>query len=455
MKVLFIRPAPSPETIGLQHIMIVEPMELEILATLIKADNEVCIVDMILERKDLQYFLNKHNPDIFCVTGYITHIPVMIEYCCLAKKTNSNIITIAGGVYIEKFPEDIESKYIDYRVVRNATRAFPLLIDYIKGKTEFPPGVLRKGEALNESFLPEYDFYYPIPDRTLISKYRKKYFYVFHNKVALIKTSFGCPYKCNFCFCRRITDDNYYARPLDEVIEELVTIKEREIYIIDDDFLLSKNRIKEFIKLIKEKKINKRYLVFGRADFIATNPDIIRDFKEVGLRTVLIGLESFNNEELSGFVKQSSSNINQQAVKVLNNYKVECFAAVITSPSWDNNDFNRIGEILEKLNIKYLNLQPLTPIKGTGLDIDESSLIIERSDYARWDLAHVVIRPEKISISDYYKNIIKLYERVIIKPKYLISYIKYSPAMQYKMIKGLINIRRQYQKRISVVKDYA
>lgn len=455
MKVLFIRPAPSPETIGLQHIMIVEPLELEILATLIKADNDVSIIDMILEKRDIIYFINQHKPDIFCVTGYITHIPIMIEYCRLAKKINKNIITITGGVYVEKFPEDIDNRHIDYRVIRNATKVFPLLIDYLKGKSELPAGVLKTGEELNESLLPEYDFYTPIPDRTLTSKYRKKYFYVFHNKVALIKTSFGCTYRCKFCFCRKITDNKYYARPLDDVIEELSTIKEKEIYIVDDDFLLSKKRVKGFIDLLKENKINKRYLVFGRADFIAKNPDIIHDFKKVGLRTILVGLESFNNHELSGFIKQTSNNINQKALKVLNKYKVECFAAIITSPSWEDIDFRNVGDILEELGIKYINLQPLTPLKGTGLDIDERSLIIERNDFTRWDLAHVVIKPERMSIGDYYKNIIKLYLRVIVRPKHLIGYIKYSPAMQYKMIKGIINIYRQYQKRIMVVKDYA
>ncbi len=455
MKVLFVRPAPSPETIGLQHIMIVEPLELEILATLIKADNDVSIVDMILEKKDINYFINKHKPDIICVTGYITHIPIMIEYCRLAKKINEKIITIVGGVYIEKFPEDIDNKYVDYRVVRNATRVFPLLIDYLKGKSVMPAGVLKTGEVLDESILPEYDFYCPIPDRTLTLKYRKRYFYVFHNKVALLKTSFGCTYKCKFCFCRKITDDKYYARPLDNVIEELNTIKEKEIYIVDDDFLLSRKRVKRFIELLQEKKINKRYLIFGRADFIAKNPEIIHDFKKVGLRTILVGLESFNNHELSEYTKQTNNTINQKALRVLNKYKIECFAAVITSPSWEDTDFRKVGDILEELGIKYINLQPLTPLKGTGLDIDEGSLIIERNDFTRWDLAHVVIKPERMNIGDYYKNIIKLYLRVIVKPKHLIGYIKYSPVMQYKMIKGIINIYRQYQKRIMVVKDYA
>jgi radical SAM superfamily enzyme YgiQ (UPF0313 family) len=231
MKVLFVRPKPSPETIGLQHLMVVEPLELEILATLIKKKNEVKIVDMILEKEDLSYFINDFNPDVLCLTGYITHIPVMLNYCNTAKQINKNITTVVGGVHIEKFPEDIDDESVDYRVVRNAAIAFPQLINHLKGFSEFPDGVLKTHEILNESKLPEYDFYVPSPDRSLTEKYRDEYFYVFHNKVALMKTSFGCPYKCRFCYCRKITGDKYFARPLDEVLDELSSIKEKEIYI--------------------------------------------------------------------------------------------------------------------------------------------------------------------------------------------------------------------------------
>jgi len=34
MKILMVRPRPTSRTIGLQHLMIVEPLELEVLASL-------------------------------------------------------------------------------------------------------------------------------------------------------------------------------------------------------------------------------------------------------------------------------------------------------------------------------------------------------------------------------------------------------------------------------------
>ncbi len=445
MKVLFVRPKPSADTIGLQHLMIVEPLELEILATLIKGVHEVMIVDMILEKRNIDHFITEFNPDAICVTGYITHIPVVIRYCIAAKQIKRNIITIVGGVHVEIFPEDINHEAIDYRVIRNATKSFPLLFDFLIGKSDFPKGVLKKNESASEDNLPEYDFYSPLPDRSLTEKYRSKYFYIFHNKVALIKTSFGCPYHCIFCFCRIITGNKYNARPLNKVIAEISSIKEKEIYIVDDDFLVSVNRTNEFIRLLKEHGINKKYLVYGRADFIAANPEVIKEFKEVGLRTVIVGLESFEDIELNDFNKQTDSNTNKRAMAVLNKFKVDCYAAVIISPSWSLNDFRKAGDIMIDLGIKFVNLQPLTPLKGTGIIIDEEDLVIARSDFAKWDLAHVTIRPEKMSLTEFYKNILDLYIRIVMNPKNLVSHLKYPLTMQLKMVRGMVKVKRQYK----------
>jgi hopanoid C-3 methylase len=455
MKVLFVRPKPLPSTIGLQHLMIVEPLELEILATLIQEDHEVEIVDMILEKKSISHFLTERKPDVLCLTGYITHIPVIIEYCLTAKKINNKLITIVGGVHIEKYPEDIDNISIDYRVVRNATRAFPKLINYLYNGSEFPVEVLRFKEKLNEKDLPDYDFYVPIPDRSLTQKYRNRYFYVFHNKVALIKTSFGCPYTCHFCFCREITGGSYYERPLNEVITELQSIKEKEIYIVDDDFLLNPQRIREFIRLLKEHKINKKFLVYGRADFIASYPEIIKDFKNCGLRTVIVGLESFQDIELKEFNKKTTENINKLAMSVLNHNNIDCYAAVIISPSWNQDEFKKARKIMNELKIKFVNLQPLTPLKGIRLEIDEEKLIVNRSDFARWDLAHVTIRPEKMSIEDFYKNILDLYLKIVLNPRNLISHLKYPLYMYWKMTRGMYKVKKQYKIKIMEVTENA
>jgi radical SAM superfamily enzyme YgiQ (UPF0313 family) len=273
--------------------------------------------------------------------------------------------------------------------------------------------------------------------------------------VALIKTSYGCPYHCNFCFCRIITGDKYYTRPLDEVLDELSSIREKEIYIVDDDFLVSISRVKEFIRLLKERGIRKKFLVYGRADFIAGNPELIREFKEVGLRTVIVGLESFDDIELNSFNKQSDSNTNKRSMDVLSKYKVDCYAAVIISPSWSLSDFRKAGDIMIDLGIKFVNLQPLTPLKGTGVIVNEEDLVISRSDFAKWDLAHVTIRPEKMSLKDFYKNILDLYLRIVLNPMNLFSHMKYPLFLQIKMALGIMKVKKQYKIKIMEITENA
>ncbi len=456
MRILFLRPKPSSETIGLQHVMIVEPLELEVLASLVGSDDIPIVIDMILEKKSIEYFIKREKPDILCVTGYITNVPTMIHYCQLAKKINSDITTIVGGVHCEVCPADLDNEFVDFRVIRNANIVFPLLLLYVRDKGDFPKGILRPQEQISESELPPFDFYFPIPDRSLTARYRNNYFYIFHNKVALIKTAFGCPYSCNFCFCREITRGKFHERPINEVIKELSLIREKNIYIVDDDFLTSKEKVNGFIEANRSASLDKNYLLYGRADFIAHNPDVIRDFRSVGLKTVIVGIESFFDHELKQYNKNIDTKTNEEAMKVLNFHNIDCYATIIVSPDWGKDEFAFCKEKIRSLGIHYVNLQPFTPLPGTGIKVKDKELIIPITDFAKWDLAHVTIRPKNMSVSDFYKSILKLYNSVLFQPEFLIDYIrKTSILMLWKMMKGSFMVRRQYMRKIREAKNNA
>ena len=200
MNVLLVRTRPSPETIGLQHLMRVEPLELEIMAALVPAGDRVSIVDLALETEPLETFLTRERPDVLGVTGYLTNVPEMIAACRVAKRVLPAVATVVGGVHVEVCPGDLADEAVDYRVVRNAVTALPRLLDGIRGSGDMPPGVLRCGDDPEDVPPPARDFQYVPPRRDLVDRYRGRYFYVFHEHVALIKTAFGCPHACRFCF---------------------------------------------------------------------------------------------------------------------------------------------------------------------------------------------------------------------------------------------------------------
>jgi len=72
MNILLIRPEPHRATIGLQSLMICEPLELMTLAAVLLVNgHNVTILDMIVEWRSLKHFIRKYRPDLVGVTGYI------------------------------------------------------------------------------------------------------------------------------------------------------------------------------------------------------------------------------------------------------------------------------------------------------------------------------------------------------------------------------------------------
>lgn len=450
MKVLLIRPKPHKETIGLQNVMICEPLELEYLASNMENHGHTAdIIDMILEKKKITYFLEKYQPDVVGLTGYISHVNVIKDYAGQVKSYNKEIKVVVGGVHAEVNPEDFTSEYIDFIVRANGIKTFIDILDRLEKKepTEEISCVYGKEKVRAAK---ETQFNYMFPARGKVDRYRAKYYYMFHRNCSLIKTSFGCPYQCKFCFCRQVTDEQYFTRDLDNILEELKEVKETEIYIVDDDFLVDRERILEFCRKLKSNGIEKKYLIYGRADFIAKNEDVIAAFKEVGLRAVIVGLESCDSHELIDYNKKTNVKINEEAVAILHKYDVECYGTFILGLDWQKKDFDALAKWIRKLGLVFVNLQPLTPLRGTELyEQYRKDFIIKEEEYEKWDLAHLVVRPSGISVRKYYWYTMLLYYKITANPVsawYMIK--KYGLHDTLKLSVGAFKVNLQYVKKL-------
>jgi len=293
-------------------------------------------------------------------------------------------------------------------------------------------------------------FSYRHPDRSAVSNYRHGYYYMFHSPCALIKTSFGCPYHCNFCFCKEITGGTYFTRTIEDVVEELAGIAEKEIYIVDDDFLYNKARISEFLRLIQERRIEKHFLVYGRADFVATNEDLLRDFKKQGLQAVIVGIESIRARDLELYNKRTDKDMNEKAIRVLKTLDIELYATLIIPTNFAREDFKELTAWLRTLDVRFVNLQPLTPLPGTEIFEQYSpQLLYPRERYEMWDMAHVVLKPERMGIRAFYWQIMKAYYRIIMRPKHILALVlKYGVVANLKMLLGSSAVSWQYMKKV-------
>lgn len=437
MKILLIRPKPDPETIGLQHVMICEPLELEYVGAVLIDQHDVVLVDMILEKRSIETIIKLEKPQMVCMTGYISHVHLLKDLASRIKAIDRTIKVVVGGIHAEVIPEDFMAGPFDHVLAANALTHIRAIAN---GETR--PRLVKEPKERN--------FDHPYPARHLSARYRKKYYYMFHNPCSLIKTSFGCPYHCAFCFCKEITDGAYFTRGIDSVIHELKQIPEREIYIVDDDFLFDAKRLDYFCQRIHEENLDKRFLVYGRADFIAQHPETMARLKNAGLRAVIVGLESYTDAELDAYEKHSDTGLSLKCLEVLSALDIECYGTFIIGLDWTRADFKALYGFIVRSGIQFVNLQPLTPMKGTALyDTYQSQLIVSPEDFARWDMAHLVVKPAHLSIRRYYFEIVKLYYKTTVRPAMVLRALRKYPFMEnLKLTVGANRVMWQYMKRI-------
>ncbi|WP_373493337.1 radical SAM protein [Aquiflexum sp.] len=419
MKILFVRPPVPPHTIGLKHIMICEPLELEYAAAGLTAD-EVQIMDLIVET-GFQKRLKKFKPDVVASSCYITGVNEVIKLFRQVKLWNDKCFTIAGGVQAAQVPEDFADPSVDCIVIGDGTTLMPQIVGALEKKEDlydipglaFPVGPGEVELTEGKAYMPKADTL-PFPRRDLVAHLRHHYYYLLHQPVATMKTTWGCWYKCNFCYTWRITDGMPYSRTPESIIEELKQIEAEDVYIVDDIFLINRSRLNRLATLLRENNIRKKYLVYARADFISENEDLISEWADLGLSAVFIGLEAATNTELDSMNKECTVDYNRRSIEVLRKYNVDTYGSVIPNPDYSHDDWQRLWEFIEETGLYYVNISPLTPFPGTEIWPEyKDKVTIPREAHGLWDLSHVIL-PTKMPLKDYYRALLKLYSKTIL-----------------------------------------
>ncbi|MCJ7820302.1 MAG: B12-binding domain-containing radical SAM protein, partial [Bacteroidales bacterium] len=321
MKILLLQPAKAPVTIGCEDIFLYEPLALEYLASALVNDHDVKIIDLRLD-KNLKEIFNEFNPDVVGITAYTVHVNTVKGLFKEIKSWKPDIFTVVGGHHATVSYTDFIEPYIDLIVMGEGVFVFKEVISRF-GKNEgfegLPGTACRKdGKIVMTPPVPVKDLdSFPLPCRSLTSAYRQSYFSEWKKPLATVRTSQGCPYRCNFCALWKLNRGKYLTRKPEKIVEELAEINETFIFFADDESLIDTERMSRLAKLIKESGIKKKYFVYGRSDTIVRHPDIIEQWKEIGLERIFIGLEFFRDKDLKDVGKRSTIRDNEEAIRIL------------------------------------------------------------------------------------------------------------------------------------------
>lgn len=446
MKVLLIKPEFRNVFTKLSLIR-TEPLELEYMAAIAKKHNvDTKICDLTISGPSLKRVLKTYNPDIVCMTANFVHIYSIEKYVKQIKNFNKKILTIVGGPHAEVCPEDFYFNGIDVVTHSGGFNAFERIITSKKINLKNIKGISYYHK--NKWIKNERDIFnvqtLPFPDRTHFYENIKKYKYVTMKSCAILKTSYSCPHNCNYCFSTLLNGGKYICRDPKNVVEEIKGINCDNIWIVDDTFYVNKAYLDEFIDLIKKEKINKKYSLYFRADFISKNPDYMKKLSEIGVTMCAVGLEVIDDEVLEKYNKKSSVNIILEALKVLKECNITCIGLFMIDIDAEVSYFDKLYKFIKKHELTLSTISILTPMPGTG-QYEKYKERIVTNDYRKWDFVHLTLEPTKMSKITFYRKFYMLYVKIaylnlkhkVLSSKYLFSAINASFEYWIEAIKGL------------------
>jgi radical SAM superfamily enzyme YgiQ (UPF0313 family) len=207
----------------------------------------------------------------------------------------------------------------------------------------------------------------------------------------------------------KVAKGKYRVRGPERIAAELAGIEEEYIDVVDDNTLHDVRRAERMYQAIKKRGIKKKYKLYARSDTVVKHPEIIEKWREIGLELLLIGFESFRDEELRAHRKQNTVQNNEEAIRILHANGVEIAAYFLIDPSYTVSDFLALGDYVERLNLTHPVFTILTPFPGTEL-FEKRHTEFTSWNYELFDFCHSLL-PTKLPIEIFHECLANLYRR--------------------------------------------
>ncbi len=315
------------------------------------------------------------KPKIVGFSLYIWNIEESIKVIRILKKTNPDLVIVAGGPevtydydkWLEKVPE------IDFIVIGEGERTFKQLLDYHSGKIDIKDvqgiAYLKDKQMKATAPGPKLDL------REVPSPFRfPEDVPHLANRVTYIETSRGCPFSCQFCLSSIEVGVRYFNREaVKEDIRYLMKNGAKTIKFVDRTFNISRSYAMEMFQFLIDEHLPGTVFQFEITGDIM-RPEVIDFLNEnapAGLFRFEIGVQSTNdltNELVQR--RQNFEKLSRTVTMVKEGGKIAQHLDLIAGlPEEDYDSFrNTFNEVFamrpEELQLGFLKL-----LRGTGLRI--------------------------------------------------------------------------------------
>ena len=385
-----------------------QPIQLGIIAAYTPKDWDIEIID---ENYETFRFA---EADLVAISSYTTS--VYHAYQIAQEYQDKKIPVVIGGYHATFFPEEAK-KYADVVAVGRAEGLWGNII------TDFNNNTLQP-------------FYYCDEKAPVCFKPERSIFKKYDYQIGTVMSSLGCPFQCNFCAGPVIQNYHYFLRDIADTVNEIKELEQDYFIFSDDNFIGStsahKDRVLALLNKMAEQKINKKWQCATSIN-ISQYPDVLKAAHKAGCVLMYIGVESYDNEDLLQYNKQSNKNFikgnYKKSFKAIHRNKIAIFGGFLCGTENDTpDDFKRRADTIIKSSVDSFTFTFLTPLPKTRIfsELNEHKKLLYSSfpeDWIYYNCYCATIQPKHGELAAYHnaynQSMIKLYSMRVLAMKFI------------------------------------
>jgi anaerobic magnesium-protoporphyrin IX monomethyl ester cyclase len=365
---------PSPESL-------LPPIELLSCAAVARAcaNIEVHLYDAIAEKSTLQdvsEYIDKLNPSFVVTLSGFECYEEDINSVRFLKTQKICVKWIWFGHYATTFPEETlrysnadfifrgEPELVLKSFIENINLNLASLGDRIRGIAYIENGVLATSGIAQRINDPNE---LPMPAYDLISSPKNYYEPFTKGPYAMMQTTRGCPYSCNYCV--KSYGTKLAQLSVDRIMEEIKTLKKlhniRTLRFIDDTFTINKKRVTELCKRLIDEKLNIEWMCLSRTDNI--NEEMAVLMKKAGCKRIYFGVESGSQRMLNILGKGLNVKEALNTLLMLRKHGIETAGFFLSGhPEETDNDFFQSVRFSIDAKLSFVCFSPIQAYPGTA-----------------------------------------------------------------------------------------
>ncbi len=189
-----------------------------------------------------------------------------------------------------------------------------------------------------------------------------------------VQTTRGCPLNCSFCSVSAFNGNKYRQRPIAHVIDELKSIREKWVLVVDDNLIGTTSahmaRAKELLRAMIAADLHKNWIAQVTIN-MADDHELLDLAAKAGCKGVFIGFESPTAKGLAEVGKKfnllKGRNF-RSSVRGIHRHGILVVGSFIMGLDSDEPGIGRrIAKAARSYRVDILNTLFLTPLPGTRL----------------------------------------------------------------------------------------